>query len=242
MHITSQYLANEEKAVMAMSKVEALEAEAFGLKRDLIAIMDAHNTSKEQIWALFEQLNSEKLLVKQRDNQLAVTNQKMKVAVAKAVHAFQLTDEYNDILFGWYFKGFELLRRYLIKHGPGMDLEDLDFRAIDKEIEADEAAQAAVATGEDPPESEKDRNTMLPHPDLIVFFFFSFFFFFVGNAPSVLRLLDTFFICECPACFRAFEQFATLYICVCVCVCVYFSLHLSGLLVLLAFPVCCSLP
>ena len=29
---------------------------------------------------------------------------------------------------------------------------------------------------------------------------------------------------------------------ICVCVCVYFSLHLSGLLVLLAFPVCCSLP
>ena len=49
MHITSQYLANEEKAVVAMSKVEALEAEAFGLKRDLIATMDAHNTSKEHI-------------------------------------------------------------------------------------------------------------------------------------------------------------------------------------------------
>ena len=49
MHITSQYLANEEKAVVAMSKVEALKAEAFGLKRDLIATMDAHNTSKEHI-------------------------------------------------------------------------------------------------------------------------------------------------------------------------------------------------
>ena len=193
MHITSQYLANEEKAIVAMSKVEALEAEAFGLKRDLIAIMDAHNTSKEQIQALFEQLNSEKLLVKQRDNQLAVTNQKMKVAVAKAVHAFQLTDEYNDILFGWYFKGFELLRRYLIKHGPGMDLEDLDFRAIDKEIEADKAAQAAAATSEDPPESEKDRNTMLPHPDLIVFFFFSFFFFFCWKCPVCFKAIGHLF-------------------------------------------------
>ena len=34
---------------MAMSKVEALEAEASGLRKDLIAVMDAHNTSKEQI-------------------------------------------------------------------------------------------------------------------------------------------------------------------------------------------------
>ena len=46
------------------------------------------------------------------------TNQKKKSTVAKAVYAFQLMEEYNAILFGWYFKGFELLRRYLIKHGP----------------------------------------------------------------------------------------------------------------------------
>ena len=64
MHITSQYLANEEKAVMANSKVEALEGEASGLRRDLITAMDANNTSKEQIKVLTEQLDSEKLLVK----------------------------------------------------------------------------------------------------------------------------------------------------------------------------------
>ena len=83
----------------------------------------------------------------------------MKVAMAKAVHAFQTTDEYNTILFGWYFKGFELLRRYLIKHRPRTNLEDLDFEAVNKEIEADEAAQAtqiAVTTGKDPFEAEKD--------------------------------------------------------------------------------------
>lgn len=83
--------------------------------------------------------------MKQRDEQLATGNQKMKSIVAKAVHAFQLTEEYNAILFGWYFKGFELLRRYLVKHSLETDLEDLDFEAIDKdppmlEIETDEAA------------------------------------------------------------------------------------------------------
>ena len=159
MHITSQYLASEEKALVATSKVEALEAEASGLWKDLIAAMDAHNTSKEQIKALTEQLDSQKLLVKKKDNLLASAGQRMKAAVAKAVHAFQATDEYNTILFQWYFKGFELLRRYLIKHGPGTDLGELDFEAVDKEIEADEAAQAAQAvasTGADP--SEVDKN------------------------------------------------------------------------------------
>ena len=64
----------------------------------------------------------------------------MKNAMAKVVYAFQTTDEYNAILFGWYFKGFELLIRYMVKHGSGVDLEDLDFEAVDKEIEEDEAA------------------------------------------------------------------------------------------------------
>ena len=64
----------------------------------------------------------------------------MKNDVAKAVHAFLLMEEYNAILFGRNFKGFELLRRYLVKHGTGVDLEDLDFEAIDKEIEADKVA------------------------------------------------------------------------------------------------------
>ena len=64
MHITSQYLANEEKAVVATSIAEALEAEASGLQKDLIAAMDAYNTSKEQVKVLTEQLDAEKLLVK----------------------------------------------------------------------------------------------------------------------------------------------------------------------------------
>ena len=160
MHITTQYLANEEKAVVANSKVKALEAEASGLRKDLVAAMDALNTSKEQVKVLTEQLESEKQSVKQKDELLATATQRMKVAIAKAVIAFQTTEEYNTILFQWYFKGFELLRRYMIKHGPGMDLKDLDFEAVDKEIEEDEAAQAltqtAASTGVKP--SQANRN------------------------------------------------------------------------------------
>ena len=161
MHITSQYLANEEKVVVANSKVEALEVGASGLRRDPIAAINANNTSKEQIRVLTEQLDSEKLLVKQKDNLLASTGQRMKAIVVKAVHAFQATDEYNTILFQWYFKGFELLGRYLIKHGPRTDLEELDFEVVDKEVKADEAAQvaqAAASTGEDPETGKDDDN------------------------------------------------------------------------------------
>ena len=84
----------------------------------------------------------------------------MKIDVAKAVTAFQITEEYNTILFQWYFKGFELLRRFMIKHSPGVDLENLDFEAVDKAMEEDEVAQAsaqtAASTGVEPSQANRD--------------------------------------------------------------------------------------
>ena len=88
MHITTQYLANEEKAVVANSKVEVLEVKASGLRNDLGVAMDILNASKEQAKVLTEQLESEKQLVKQKDDLLASAAQQMKIAVAKAVTAF----------------------------------------------------------------------------------------------------------------------------------------------------------
>ena len=49
------------------------------------------------------------------------------------------------MLFSWYYKGFELLRHYLVKHPASVDLEDLDFEARDKEMAVDEVAQASQA-------------------------------------------------------------------------------------------------
>ena len=86
----------------------------------------------------------------------------MKVAMAKAVTTFQTTNEYNTILFQWYFKGFELLQRYLIKHGPGTNLEDLDFKAVDKEIEEDEAAQTVASTSAEPSQANRDSDVAPP--------------------------------------------------------------------------------
>ena len=48
----------------------------------------------------------------------------------------------------------------MIKHGPGTNLEELDFEVVDKEIEKDEAAQAstqtAASTGVEPSQANKD--------------------------------------------------------------------------------------
>ena len=68
-----------------------------------------------------------------------------------------------------------------MKHGPGVEFEGLEFEAIDKEIKADEAAQAsqvAAVAGDDPLESRKDGNdapTTSLYYLFLSFFFFSFF-------------------------------------------------------------------
>ena len=85
--------------MVATSKAEVLEAEGSHLRKDLIATMDDNNASKEKIKALSEDLKAKKLLVTQKDERFVVANQKVKSIIAKAVHAFQLMDKYNMILF-----------------------------------------------------------------------------------------------------------------------------------------------
>ena len=76
----------------------------------------------------------------EKDEQLMAAREKIKGIVAKAIKGFQQIEEYNTVLFSWYFKGFKLLRRYFIKHPSGVDLEKLDLEEVDKEMAANEAA------------------------------------------------------------------------------------------------------
>lgn len=141
-----EYLTHEEKVALADSKVEALKAESSKLKKDLISVMEERNTSLEKVKTLAKELRVKKLLTMQKDKQLQSANQKIKTIVAKAMQAFKLTEEYNNVLFSWQFKGFKLLKRFLTKHNLGVDLESLDFEAIDKEKKASEAFKAIAAT------------------------------------------------------------------------------------------------
>ena len=76
----------------------------------------------------------------EKDEQILTAKKKIKTIVVKAVEGFQQTEEYNTVLFSWYFKGFELLRRYFIKHPFGVDLENLDLEEVDTEMAANEAS------------------------------------------------------------------------------------------------------
>ena len=123
-----------------MSRVEALEAENSKLKKDLISAMDEANTVKEKVKVLGDDLRAERQLTLEKDEQLQAAKEKIKTVDAKTFEAFQQTKEYNTVLFSWYYKDFELLRRYFVKHPSKVDLESLDLEEVDQEMVADEAS------------------------------------------------------------------------------------------------------
>ena len=150
LHITSEYLASEAKVESARSHASSVEAENSKLRKELIAAMDDANQAKEKLRILTDELRVERELTKEKDEQIATTKGRAKGLGAKAVEGFQQIEEYNSVLFSWYFKGFELLRRYFIKHPSEVDLEKLDLEEVDKEMAADKATQSSAAETDAP--------------------------------------------------------------------------------------------
>ena len=99
LQITSKYLTHKAKIASAVYRVEALEAENSKLKKDLISVMDEANTIKENAKVLGDNLKAERQLTLEKDEQFQATKEKVKTVIAKAVEAFQQTEEYNIVLF-----------------------------------------------------------------------------------------------------------------------------------------------
>ena len=145
--ITSEYLTQGTKVPSLTSKMEALESENSTLKKKLIDFMGEATTLKVKVKTLSDDLRAECQLTLEKDEQLLGAKEKLKTIAARSIEAFQQTNEYNTVLSSWYFKGFKLLRRYLVKHPTGVDLENLDLEEVDKEMAIDEAAQSLVPKG-----------------------------------------------------------------------------------------------
>ena len=127
-----------------------MEAKNSKLKKELITVMGEANLAKEKAKTLSDDLRVEWQLTMEKDEQLLAAKEKIKTITVKAIEGFQQTEEYNIVLFSWYFKGFELLRRYFIKHSSGVDLEKLDLEEVDKEMAADEVAQSSTVETDAP--------------------------------------------------------------------------------------------
>ena len=122
LHIAFEYLTQKAKVASLTSRMEALEGENSTLKKKLIKSMHEVNTLKESSKTMADDLRAKRQLTLEKDKQLLATKERLKTIAARSIEGFQQTDEYNSVLFSWYFKGFKLLRRYLVKHPTGVDL------------------------------------------------------------------------------------------------------------------------
>ena len=112
--------------------------------------MNDANLAKEKVRTLTDELRVERELTEEKDEQIVAARERAKGLTTKAVEGFQHTEEYTTVLFSQYFKGFELLRRYFIKHPSGVNLEKLDLEEVDKEMATNKAAQSSVAETDAP--------------------------------------------------------------------------------------------
>ena len=70
LHLTTDYLSNKEKVVVANSKVDSVEAESSRLRKDLIEAIDQSTKVKEKAKEMKEALKVEKKLVIQKDKEV----------------------------------------------------------------------------------------------------------------------------------------------------------------------------
>ena len=102
--------------VIAQSKAESAEVESSRLRKDLVEAMVQAVKSKEKANELKKALKVEKKLVAQKDDELQAALLQTTEARDKVLAQFQESNHFSDLLFSQYFKGFELLRRWMLKH------------------------------------------------------------------------------------------------------------------------------
>ena len=140
--LTTNYLGIEEKVGVVNSKLESVEVESSKLRKDLIEAMDEVNRAKEKIKELNEALKVEKMLEVQKDEEVQAALLRTSAEQEKVVDQFMKSEHFFDLKFIQYFKGFELLRRWTMKHHSlVVDFSNLNFEKIDTKILTDKAKE-----------------------------------------------------------------------------------------------------
>ena len=95
---------------MATSKAESVEVECSQLKKDLIVAMNERTDTNQKVKEFTEALRMEKALVVQKNEKIQVALLKTNDERDKIIQKFKQLEEFSDLQFMQYFKGFKLLR------------------------------------------------------------------------------------------------------------------------------------
>ena len=104
--------------------------------------MNERNDANQKIKELTEAPRVENALVVQKDEEIQAALLKTNEERDKTIQKLKQSEEFLDLQFMQYFKGFELLRWWTMKHHSlAVDFSSLDFEMIDAEIREDEAKE-----------------------------------------------------------------------------------------------------
>ena len=129
---------------IAEPMIKSLFAENETLKNKVAILAVEAKNDKECVEALEKSLQVEKYFCKLKDKQMGDLQLKLQKAGAMTVQEFKDSNTYSNELCEYYVEGFELFRKWMAKHHPGLDLSSLVMGVVEKELLSNRPFKATV--------------------------------------------------------------------------------------------------
>ena len=115
----------EKKVSTVEPMIKSLSVKNETLKNKIAILAVVAENDKERVVALEKSLQVEKDFCKLKEKQIGDLELKLQKARAMAVQEFKDFDEYSDDLCRYYVEAFDLLRKWMAKQHPNLDLSSL---------------------------------------------------------------------------------------------------------------------
>nr|POE73847.1 hypothetical protein CFP56_26825 [Quercus suber] len=135
--VTGKLLDLEKKVPTSEPVIKSLSAENEMFKNKVAILTADAKNDKECVAILKKNLQVEKDFCRLKDKQIGDLELKLQKAETTTVKEFKDFDKYFDEWCGYYVEGFDLLRKWMAKHHPNLDLSGLVIDKVEKESLAD---------------------------------------------------------------------------------------------------------
>ena len=129
---------------MSKPMIKSPSAENETFKNKVVILTVKVENDKESVTTLEKSLQVVKDFCKLKDKQIGDLGLKLQKAGATAMKEFKNSDKYSDELCEYYVEGFDLLRKWLAKHHPDLDLSGLVMGDVEKELLSDRPSEATA--------------------------------------------------------------------------------------------------
>nr|POF26763.1 hypothetical protein CFP56_46032 [Quercus suber] len=146
--VSRKLLDLEKRVATSESMIKSLSAENETFKNKVAIFTVKAKNDKECVAALEKSLQVEKDFFKLKDKQIGDLELKLQKVGATAMKEFKDSNEYSDKLCGYYVEAFDLLRKWMAKHHPDLDLSSLVMDDVLKELLSDRPSKAMTETEE----------------------------------------------------------------------------------------------